>query len=278
MKKKFLFTCLLIFIFLLFKNYNLVLTSTVNATNIWFYKVFPYLFIMIIIQDILINLNVSTLFKPSHYIFFMSILSGTPSSAFITGNMVKNKQITKSYGNTCLLFTYFANPLFLYTILQTIFNNTYTVIKLMLIHYLSNIIIYLFTKKNLKKETNINTSSTKINLSQSIKTSINTTLMVLGTIVFYFIVCNIFISTFNISSSISFFIRGIIEMTQGLNSLIKITNNFKELFAIIFISFAGFSIHTQVKCILDEYDLNYKYFLRGRIYQTIIALILTVIT
>ena len=278
MKKKFIFTCLLVFIFLLFKNYNLVLTSTVNATNIWFYKVFPYLFIMIIIQDILINLNVSTLFKPSHYIFFMSILSGTPSSAFITGNMVKNKQITKSYGNTCLLFTYFANPLFLYTILQAIFNNTYTVIKLMLIHYLSNIIIYLFTNKNLKMDTNINTTIKKINLSQSIKTSINTTLMVLGTIVFYFIICNIFISTFNISNRVSFFIRGIIEMTQGLNSLIKITNNFKELFAIIFISFAGFSIHTQVKCILDEYALDYKYFLKGRIYQTIIALVLTIIS
>ena len=278
MKKKFIFLFLIAFILLLFKNYNLVLTSTINATNIWFYKVFPYLFIMIIIQDILINLNVSTLFKPSHYIFFMSIISGTPSSAFITGNMVKYKQISKSYGNTCLLFTYFANPLFLYTILRSIFNNTYIVIKLMLIHYLSNIIIYLFVRKSLKKDTNINTTSQKIDLSQSIKISINTTLMVLGTIVFYFIICNIFISTFNISSSISFFIRGIVEMTQGLNSLIKITNNFKELFAIIFISFAGFSIHTQVKCILDEYNLDYKYFLKGRIYQTIIALMLTIIT
>ena len=65
-------------------------------------------------------------------------------------------------------------------------------------------------------------------------------------------------------------------MTQGLNMLINNSINFKEIIAIVFISFGGLSIHTQVKCILDETDLDYKYYFWGRIYQTIIATILTI--
>ena len=67
-------------------------------------------------------------------------------------------------------------------------------------------------------------------------------------------------------------------MTQGLNSLINLNIPFKEIIAIIFISFGGLSIHTQVKCILDESSLEYKYFFKGRIYQTIIAVLLTIVT
>ncbi len=277
MKKNFLLLGILIFIFLIFKNYSLILDSTITASSIWFYKVFPYLFIMIIIQDILITLNLSTLFTPSLYIFFMSLLSGTPSSAFITGNMVKNKQISSSYGNNCLLYTYFANPLFLYTILFAIFNDYKIVVKLMLIHYLSNFLIFLFFHE---KKTSIipYDNKRKLNLSASIKTSINTNLLVLGTIAFYFIISNIFLNTFNISKELTIILRGFLEMTQGLNALITTNLPYTELLAILFISFGGLSIHTQVKCILDEYNLDYKYFLKGRILQTIIALILTIIT
>ena len=67
-------------------------------------------------------------------------------------------------------------------------------------------------------------------------------------------------------------------MTQGLNALINYNSSFKELLAILFISFGGLSIHTQVKCILDEENISYKYFLKGRIMQTLIALLLTILT
>ena len=45
----------------------------------------------------------------------------------------------------------------------------------------------------------------------------------------------------------------------------------------LFITFGGFSIHTKVKCIVEEYGLDYKYFFKGRILQLIIAIILTFI-
>lgn len=276
MKKKITYLLIMTFVFLLFKNYNLVLNSTVTAVNIWLYKVFPYLFIMIIINDLLISLNFDSIFKNSNiYIFILSMLSGTPSSAYITAKLVNSNKITLEEGNIALMFTYFSNPLFLYTILTSIFKVKFIVFKLMAIHYLSNLIISIFIKKENKKITN--TSNNTINISNSIKSSINTNMMILGSIVFYFVLSSIIINTFNLPPTISILVRGILELTQGLNSLIDINILGKEVLAILFISFGGLSIHTQVKCILDDTKLEYKYFLKGRIYQTIIAIILTII-
>lgn len=278
MKRKLTIILIMTLIILIFKNYELVLKSTIDGVAIWLYKVFPYLFIMIIMQDILINLNLTAYFKrTSTYIFIMSILSGSPSSAYIISKLVNNNDISEDYGNVCLIFTFFANPLFLYTILKLIFNNNPTTIKLLIIIYLSNLLLYLFYKKELPNN-KLKGKSKNINLALSIKTSINTNLMVLGSIVFYLVISNIIINTFNISYPFSIFVKGFLEMTQGLNSLIDCNIKLKEIITVGFITFGGLSIHTQVKCILDEYNLSYKYFLKGRILQMIIAIFLTAIT
>ena len=277
MKRKLIIFTIMTLIILVFKNYQLVLSSTIDGVNIWLYKVFPYLFIMIIIQDLLINLNFANFFKrTSTYIFFMSIISGSPSNAYIISKLVKEGKITKEYGNICLIFTFFTNPLFLYSILNLIFNSFYMTIKIMIIIYISNFIIYLYYKKDLPVS-NMYGKPSNINLPSSIKSSINTNLMVLGSIVFYFIISSILIETFNIGYPFDIFLRGILEMTQGLNNVIRLNSNIKVITTVIFIIFGGFSIHTQVKCILDEYGLDYKYFFKGRILQLIIAIILTFI-
>lgn len=270
MKKNIIYLTILGLLFLIFKNYNIVLKSSITAVNLWLYKVFPYLFIMIIINDLLINLDFQSLFKnTSIYIFIMSLLSGSPTSAVIISNLYKNNKITKNNANITLLFTYFANPLFLWTILNFIFNSKITSIKLILIHYISNLIIYFIVKKKLDKSITFN-NKININISSSIKKAMTTTIMVLGAITFYLIISNIL--------SLNLLFKGLLEMTQGLNSLINYNSSFKELLAILFISFGGLSIHTQVKCILDEEGISYKYFLKGRIMQTLIALGLTILT
>lgn len=278
MKRKITILLIMTFIILIFKNYEIVLKSTLDATTIWLNKVFPYLFIMIIIQDLLINLNFSSFFKNTAiYIFIMSLLSGTPSGTYIISKLKEQNIITKEYANTCLIFTFFANPLFLYSILNSIFLSKLTTIRLMLILYLTNLILYFIYKKDLPSNgKSINTN--EINLSSSIKTSINTTITVLGVITFYLILSNIIITEFNIIYPFNIFFKGFLEMTQGLASLINSSIKFKEVIAMIFISFGGFSIHTQVSCILNEADLSYKYFFKGRIIQTILVVFLTIIT
>lgn len=278
MKRKITILLIMTFIILIFKNYEIVLKSALDATTIWLNKVFPYLFIMIIIQDLLINLNFSSFFKNTAvYIFIMSLLSGTPSGTYIISKLKQQNIITKEYANTCLIFTFFANPLFLYSILNSIFLSKLTTIRLMLILYLTNLILYFIYKKDLPSNgKSINTN--EINLSSSIKTSINTTITVLGVITFYLILSNIIITEFNIIYPFNIFFKGFLEMTQGLASLINSSIKFKEVIAMIFISFGGFSIHTQVSCILNEANLSYKYFFKGRIIQTALVVFLTIIT
>lgn len=278
MKRKITILLIMTFIILIFKNYEIVLKSALDATTIWLNKVFPYLFIMIIIQDLLINLNFSSFFKNTAiYIFIMSLLSGTPSGTYIISKLKEQNIITKEYANTCLIFTFFANPLFLYSILNSIFLSKLTTIRLMLILYLTNLILYFIYKKDLPSNgKSINTN--EINLSSSIKTSINTTITVLGVITFYLILSNIIITEFNIIYPFNIFFKGFLEITQGLASLINSSIKFKEVIAMIFISFGGFSIHTQVSCILNEANLSYKYFFKGRIIQTALVVFLTIIT
>ena len=143
MKRNLIYLTILILIFLIFKNYSIVLSSSINAVELWLYKVFPYLFIMIIINDTLINLDFERVFKnTSIYVLVMSLLSGSPTSAVIISNLYKQGKISENNANITLMFTYFANPLFLYTMLNSIFNSFNVTIKLMIIHYLINIIIY----------------------------------------------------------------------------------------------------------------------------------------
>jgi len=278
MKRKITILLIMTFIILIFNNYDIVLKSTLDATSIWLNRVFPYLFIMIIIQDLLINLDFASFFKNTAvYIFIMSLLSGTPSGTYIISKLKQQNIITKEYANTCLIFTFFANPLFLYSILNSIFLSKLTTIRLMLILYLTNLILYFIYKKDLPSNgKSINTN--EINLSSSIKTSINTTITVLGVITFYLILSNIIITEFNIIYPFNIFFKGFLEMTQGLASLINSSIKFKEVIAMIFISFGGFSIHTQVSCILNEANLSYKYFFKGRIIQTALVVFLTIIT
>lgn len=278
MKRKITILLIMTFIILIFNNYDIVLKSTLDATTIWLNKVFPYLFIMIIIQDLLINLDFASFFKNTAvYIFIMSLLSGTPSGTYIISKLKQQNIISKEYANTCLIFTFFANPLFLYSILNSIFLSKFITIRLMLILYLTNLFLYFIYKKDLPSNgKSINTN--EINLSSSIKTSINTTITVLGVITFYLILSNIIITEFNIIYPFNIFFKGFLEMTQGLAALINANIKYKEIISMIFISFGGFSIHTQVSCILNEADLSYKYFFKGRIMQTILVVLLTITT
>lgn len=280
MKLKIILLSSLILIILLFLNYDIVLSSSLAATNIWLTKVFPFLFIMFTISDILINLNLNKIFKTATpFIFLLSFLSGAPSNAFVISSLYKEKQITKENANTYLLFTYFANPLFMYATLNSIFIPSIS-LKIILWHYLSNLIIYLFVRKKIKNNPIIISKKTSFNLGASIKKSLNTLIMILGTITFFMILSNLSTHIFHLNNILTLFLKGLFEVTQGLNYLSTIMLNYKikEIIASIFISFGGLSVHSQVATILKEENLDYRVFLKGRLGQALIACILTCMT
>ncbi len=280
MKKNLLYLIILFFIYLIFKNYTLVLSSTIEATNIFLTKVFPYLFIMIFLNDLLINLGFINKFNnPFHYIFIMSILSGSPTSAFIINNLAKENFLTKNEANLSLIFTYFANPLFMYSFFNLLFSNLFITLKLMFIHYLSNYLIYLFYQKRLSNK-KIPYKKTNFNFPSSLNKAMQTNIMVLGSICLFFIISSIIINYFKLNGLSKVLLKGLLEVTQGLNELLNLKTSLKvkEVLASILVSFGGLSIHSQIKCFLDEANLDYKFFLKGRIYQVLISFILTIMT
>lgn len=278
-------------IIFIFKNNSSVARVILNGIDLFFKKVFVSLFPMFIINDILINFNFpyyfyiifnklfKKVFKTSgicSYVFIMSLISGSPSNAYILKNLVLNNKISEKEANHYLYFTYFSNPLFLTIMLSLIFPFN-IVLKIILIHYLSNIIIGIILRN---KAPNINetTLETKLIpfsdiLSKSINRSINTLLMILGTIVFFMLlsfIINSFLPNIPILKTI---ISGILEITNGLNMLTNINLNLKlkEIIACMIISFGGLSINTQIKSILEDTNISYSYFFKGRIMQALIS-------
>lgn len=300
MKKKLMdFTfCLFCFISLIFifKNNKEVANVIIEAVNLFLKKVFVSLFPMFILNDILINLNIPyyfyllfnklflKVFKTSGlgaYVFIMSLISGTPSNAYILKELVELEKISLEEANHFLTFTYFSNPLFLSVMLSTIFN-TRVVLKIILCHYIANIIIGILIRNKAPKianNKNILKTNWKITLTKSINKSITTLLMILGTISFYMLLTFIITSLLPNNCLIKTIISGFLEITNGLNTMasLNILSQIKEIIASAIISFGGLSIHTQIKAILEDTNMNYSYFLKGRIMQSIISVILIMI-
>lgn len=286
-------TLFIIFLILVFLNIDIVVLSTIEASTIWLKKVFPTLFIMFIIQDFLINYNFDYylnrlfgfLFKKIFHFnsgestaFILSLIGGAPSNAFIITNMLSSNNLSIESANKLLYFTFFNNPLFLYSMLMLIFNNSYLTIKLILINYLTNFIIAFLFRKKANKEIivkNVQGKNFGLILVNSIKKSINTTIMILGSITFFMVLSNI-LNNYIDNKYLALFIKMFLEVTQGLDFLSSLNFNsiIKEILTLITISFGGLSIHSQIYSLICDTKLKYSNFLKGRIFAIFISIIL----
>ena len=275
-------TISLLFLYFSIINNKLINTSIISSINLWVTKVFPSLFPMILINNILIDYNfpyyIIKLFKNNglkYYVMILSLLSGSPSNAIIIKELYQNNSIDENDANKLLTYTFFSNPIFLVTMLSLLFEIN-IVWKIIIISYLSNFIISFIFKIN---PTNLKSlKNKKHSISNSITKTMSTLIMILGTIVFYILLSTFIITLFKFNSINSVFIKGFLELTQGLNSFQNININLflKELIAITFISFGGLSIHAQIKSILSDTNLSYKYFLYGRLLSIIISVVLLI--
>lgn len=281
----------LLFIVLIFKNNTLFKKCIINGCNIFFYQVFPSLLPMFILNDFLISYNfifylnklfnkpLKKLFNFSNaatYTFILSLFSGTPTNGYILKNLVRENNLNEKDASIILSYSFFLSPLFLYNIINTILCDYITTIKIIFITYSTNFIIAFFYRKYNYQNITIENNTTSKNFSNILTNSINhsfsTLINILGTIIFYFIICegiNIFIK----NPSINCFINGFLEVTGGLTKLnnLNISFSLKKLFVITFASFGGLSIHSQIKSIITDANISYKLFLKARIIHTILA-------
>lgn len=296
-KKVSILLFLTIFLILVFRYNNIVALSSINALKLWITKLFPSLFIMFIINDLIINTNslnflnklLSQLFKrvfhlggESSLALILSISSGSPANGFILKELLNNNKISLRDANKLLMFTFFSNPLFLYNILSETFEYN-SVIKIIFITYISNFFIAFLVKDkfiNYIEQPHSDSKNIFEILESSIKKSINTMLMILGTISFFMITTNLLINILNTNDSTNILIKGILEITQALNDLPNLQKSYiiKEIIAITIISFGGLSIHMQIFSIISDTKMKYSYFLKGRLLHVITSLIITIIS
>ena len=307
-KKLYSFTIiitLLITIINIFLNSNTLNQTITFSSNLFLKNIMPSLFPMFIISSILVEIDIpkvlgnifkkpmNILFKTKGegaFIFFMSMITGFPSSAKYINDLLNKKQINTKDAQKILMFSFFSNPLFIVNTVGIMFLKSQKIgIMLLISHILGNIIIGIIFKnynqtKNIPntKINNLKYLNTKINntnlfkvLITSIKTSIETLINIFGIITFFLIIINILFKTKNI---ITIPLIGILEMTSGLKylSLSNIDYNIKVLLSMFLISFGGLSVHFQIMSILHKKKVKYLPFLISRIIHGIISVLILI--
>ena len=279
---------------------SLIYSSIMNALSLWVYNLIPSLFPFFIISDILINYNITSyipkiikefckrLFNISDNmltILALSMISGFPSNARNTRTLYDKGLITDEEANHILIFSHFANPLFILTTIAVFFfHNEKIGIILLVTHYLSNIILGIcFRGKNHYKSKGndylFKYSDFGSVLVLSIKKAVDTTLTICGIIVVFLVLATIIINTFNFTVYNQMIIKGIFEITIGIEALSKLSidMNYKLVIASMILAFGGISVHVQVLSQITGTKIKYIYFFVGRMYQMIIAGVLTYI-
>jgi len=264
----------LLFIFIMiFKHNFLVKEAIVNASLLWFNNILPFLLPVYIVVDLLINYGITKIFKKTHILLIiLSMILGAPSNAKYIKEFYENKQINISTANWLMLFCYSPNPLFILGISPDL----NTGIKILLYNFVINILIALFSYKKFYvlsiSSDEIKSKSFSKCLEDSIFKSFKILFMILGIVCFYSVL-NEFLNI--VLNQNNLFLISLLELTNALN-IITQSDMCSFGYMAFAVSFAGLSIHTQIKSILEDTDISYKYFLLGRIISSLIPLFIII--
>lgn len=284
-----------------------ILNSVDFSLNVFKNNVFPSLFPFFVLSNILIKCGLpefmGNLFKGvmnrtfkikgiCAFIFFMSIISGNPANAKYTRELYLGGRINKYEATKILCFTCFSNPLFILGTVSILFlNNKDAGLLILLCHYLGNLIIGFGmrnyhpsekekSKVSLKKaldEMHMKRISNKESfgemITNSLISSIDTLLLILGVITICLVVTTIIDNNLNLNSVLGSVLNGFVEMTQGLKyiSLEAIPLKLKCVLTVMILSFGGLSVHMQIMGILSDTDIKYLPFLCARVCHAIIS-------
>lgn len=269
----------------IFMNYNLIIKSINDISLLFIKRIFPPLFIFFMLSNILKNYSFITLIcntfgiitgklfkisKPSSYVFFMSILSGFPSSAKYVKEMIESKEISEKEGEKLILFCHFANPLFVLSLIKE------KVYLILFCHYIANIIIgILFRNYNGNFYQNKNNIITKqipfIELiTSSIKNITDILINIFGLLVIFYLMSNLI----NIN-----IIKYLLEMTNSINYInnLNVSLKIKSILITGILSFGGICIHMQVMDILYKTKIRFLPYFIARIIHFFISVILIVL-
>lgn len=293
-KYKYILITLLLIFFIL--NIDIVLVSTKEASILFFEKIFISIFPFIILSNILIYYDyhiflkntigkyLSKLFNidpNSTIVFILSLLTSQPSNSIYLKDMLDNNEIDISSANKIIKYTYFPSISF---VIGTIGITIYKSFKIGLILYANclfyNILIGLFIRKDkyfiIDKFKKNNVKKDLITtIKESIIKAINTSYSILGNLIIFTIIINLFNKYFSFNQIIMTTICGILEQTNGIINIstLNISLNLKLILTSFILNFSSLSIICQSISILNEYKIDTKKILIIKLIFSLLSLI-----
>ena len=242
------------------------------------------------------------------FALLMGSISGCPIGAKTVSNLKSQGIINSIESERLIAFTNNSGPLFILgTVGVSLFHSIKIGVILLISHIISCLIVgfcFRWWKKNLEKnlyrDFTFDSSSLKVSfsnlgeiLSKSVSNSINSILVVGGFVVLFSVVCsileksqiltltsNIFAPLFGLfgisKEMLSSILMGIVELTNGLNSLSLFKfSNISIIIASFLLGFGGISILLQVINITSKEHISIKPYIIGKLLQGIISSIIT---
>lgn len=296
--------CLILFLFLtieLIVSSDLIMVTIKEAIHLWFYKVVPALLPFFLFSNFLMNYGfieitsefakpIMSFFKLNEnaaFILMMSMLTGSPGNAFYIKEALEKGKLNEKEATKILMISQFASPLFILGTVRILLNDFKLSILILIITYITNFILaFLFQNFYASKESSSfsfftlkrnfyqkETQSFGKTLSSSIKKTFDTLITILGSICFFYIITAIIQHNHLLPTSIMPYFSGILEMTQGINqvSLLNCSSHIKVFWITVFLSFGGFSIHSQILSLICDTKIKYFPYLVARILHAMIA-------
>ncbi len=275
-----LVTLILMLIFYLF-NSQYILNNIIDYSKLFLTKLFPVSFIFFIISNLLVDFgiisfldNVLHIKSTKLYIFTISMISGFPSGAKYTRDLYNKGLISCRDANKLMMFSHFPNPLFIISSLTLVIPNRIITRNILLSIIISNFIIMLFCKidGNKYNDSNFKKTNFSLSLATGIKSAFEVLCIIYGTSLFFYLISCIILNTFSFSHIYYVLVCGIFDLTKGIFSVSLLESNYlRGIFVLLFICFGSLSIQLQIKSILSDTPINYKYFIFGRVIGTLLA-------
>ena len=290
-KNLFLLIVVITFITIIFIKSSYVNKIIVDITLIFIKSIFPSLFIMFVTSNILIKLGfpelISTIVsktigkninKYSLFVFITSMFAGSPTNAKIINDLVNDKKITTSSAEKMLKYTSFVNPLFIVNTIGALVNDKNIAIIILISHILGNIVLFfIFRDKTIYKDNlEIKKENTLKTLFSSINSAVLTILNVYGVICFFAVISFVINTVLGIDN---IYLSSFLEISNGVYLISKssVALSFKCSMLAFFISFGGFSIHSQIINILEEKDIKYSKFFLAKLLHGFISSVISIL-
>ena len=268
MKNNLIVTISCTFIILMVLLPSVTETGTKTAIIIWANSIVPVLLPFFIFSEFIKKTGDLHKLSPKVYPFIIAFLSGYPMGAKVVGDFVRGNIVSESQGKYILSYSLVTGPAFIIFTIGTFIGSTKAAVLVAISHYFAAFInkgFYYTTDRNIKAHM---MSKANMDYMENFSTAIGNGFKAMATILAYLMFFTIGINMLEYfglflmikNEAISSVIKGIFEMTLGINSigLCDISLELKTIVASVLVSFGGLSVIGQSMSMTRQAGIGFR--------------------